>query len=216
MTSNTLGIRKSGLQQFLWALIFVVGVASIAVWTWRAIGRPAIESNATGQSGKVASTPAPVAHPIPPQRPTFDTTTADLIDRYNTVAKGLDRSLLLPPLNAMEPGGKNAAFHTYRHVVAAGIVVVIEVDNTSNRPFSIGVFGNTDGTTTISMNLIAVLATIGRALVGDDGDGGILIAACNEASKAAQANASRKYKGLEASCGVAGPIWIASVSAPKP
>lgn len=148
-------------------------------------------------------------------RPTFDMTVQALIDRFNSIQSKIDRAMLLPPEAAMEDGGTNANFHTLRHQVHPGVYVLIEVDNSKNKPFSIGVAAMGQDSD-YAVRLAGTLAVIGATVFDPDtGGGDVLLKGCGAAGKADDGHWTDRLGGFDVYCGVGGGLWMAGISTPK-
>lgn len=160
------------------------------------------------------TTPPPAATPKPPipHRKTFETSTQDLIDRYNKIAAVIDRDLLLPPVSAMADGGKNDKFHALMHTVKTNLHVSIEIDNITGKPFSLSVTA-APMTDDEKIALVGIIPSIGAAIFGKGEQAGILVKLCSKTD--GKEPVSEKVGDLEAFCANATGLWMAGISVSK-
>lgn len=150
----------------------------------------------------------------PPARSTLSISTQDLLDRYNQAMMEIDRGLLLPPDNAMENGGGNGKFHSRRHAVRPNILVSTEVENTTSKPFSLGLYATPQGTSD-GVSMVAVQAAIGVTFFGKGDNAGALVRACAATAKDDGKPVSMRVETFDVFCSIAGGIWIAGISVPE-
>ena len=153
----------------------------------------------------------PQKPPVMPGRATFTGSVQDLVDRYNQNALELDRSLLLPPANALESAGSNDKFHGLRHAVKPMAYVSIEVDNVSGKPFSLGLWAGARNNSEV-VSLMAIEVAIGAAIFGKGDNAGILVKQCAKSANAKGNPVSVKVEGFEVFCSNTTGIWIAGIS----
>lgn len=149
----------------------------------------------------------------PPSRSTLSISTQELLDRYNQAMSELDRGLLLPPANAMEGSGGNAKFHVLRHAVRPTIHVSTEVENTTSKPFSLGIYAVPQS----ASDGVAVLATqvaIGVAFYGKGDNAGALVKTCAKAADSKDNSVSIRIETFNVFCSVVNGMWIAGISVP--
>lgn len=155
-------------------------------------------------------------HGVPTQqgRLTFTASVQDMVDRYNNIAAQIDRSLLLPPANALEGGGSNDKFHVLRHAIKPNIYITIEVDNASGRPFSIGATAAPVNNEEM-LSLISVLPTIGATVFGKGEKAGIIVNQCTRAADKNTNPASVRVEEFEVFCSNSMGLWMAGISVVK-
>lgn len=146
-----------------------------------------------------------------PSRSTLSISTQALLDRYNQAMLEIDRELLLPPVNALEDAGRNPKFHLLRHAVKPTIFVSTEVENTTQKPFSLGVYAAPrDAHDVISM--AAAQTAVGVAFFGKGERGGALVRLCANAAKNPGNPHSEQIEAFQVFCSTAEGIWMAGIS----
>ena len=149
-----------------------------------------------------------------PARLTFTASVQHMIDRYNSFAAKMDRSLLLPPANAMEDGGSNEKFHVLRHAIKPNIYITIEVDNASGHPFSLNANAVPANNGEL-LSLIAVLPAIGATVFGKGDKAGIILKQCSKAIDEKSPYALARVEEFEVFCSNAMGLWMAGISVAK-
>ena len=150
----------------------------------------------------------------PPSRSTLSISTQELLDRYNKAMVEINRELLLPPVNALEDGGRNAKFHVLRHAVRPTVFVSTEVENTTSKPFSLSVYAAPRDLHE-GVSMAAAQTAIGIAFFGKGENGGALVRMCANAAKNSGKPYSEQIETFEVFCSTAEGLWMAGVSVPN-
>lgn len=131
---------------------------------------------------------------------------------YNSLMKEVNARLLLPQ-KLREPT-TNESWKLYQQMVTETLAISFEVDNVSDKVFSMGL---TAGPTNKDEVLEAFSAmTIIGATVFGKGDNAIAISSvCADAVKSKEHSSEKMYAGKKVYCGYIDGVYMAGISEPK-
>lgn len=146
-----------------------------------------------------------------PARNTFNATTDVVIEKWNTFAIETDKSFVLPQKGLWEDGGKNDKFHAIRYKIKPSVYVTIEVDNQSQKAFSLSILGAKQSDDDV-LDLFNAMVLVGVTTYGKGDNAGALGRACKDADK--EPNEIR-VGAFNVFCSYPLGVMMAGVSVPK-
>lgn len=152
--------------------------------------------------------------PPTPLRNTFTAQTDDLIQRYNRTIFQIEQKLTLPSADLLREGARNDIFHVMQYPVTPNITVQFEIENVSNKPFSIGVIGAPVAKAEIE-SMVAIIGTLGVTVFGKGDNDGVLARTCTAAVKSKDQTLQIRREDLDVYCTYVMGGWIAGISVPR-
>ena len=148
------------------------------------------------------------------QRPTFEETSKELAVKYNAILLGVAPELMIPSESNLTVTARNDRYYLILERVHEGVAITFEVDNVTDKPFSMGVIAATESERQITNTMVA-LAGVGAAVFGQNEDAGAVARACTEAAKSEGKHHEMLVNGKQVWCGIAPASLMAGVTEPK-
>ena len=229
------GKKKSSVVGTIGKALLGVGVALLAIGycTDQTEGTEPAASEPASAAASAASGPAIAASMTPDavasadranevqgqeasanQRPTFKETSKELAVKYNAILLGVAPELMIPSESNLNVTARNDRYYLIQEMVHEGVAITFEVDNVTDKPFSMGVVTATESEKQITNTMVA-LAGVGAAVFGQNEDAGAVARACTEAAKSEGKHHEMMVKGKQVWCGIAPTSLMAGVTEPK-
>lgn len=145
-------------------------------------------------------------------RPTFNATADELIDVWNTRAIDFgDKSFILPTSKLWKDAGKNGRFHAISYQLKPTVQLSIEIDNQSNRAFSLSMIGGPTNPQDQNDNVIAMIA-IASTVYGKKENADAIGDACNGAREEPK---KVRIGSFDVYCGYAMGALVTGISVPN-